>query len=99
MITNDTNLIKNPLELSRDISRLSDDYYKAALEMGTISERSGFGWMELRRECKTDSETHKKWAATADGKREAYLRWYLKAVEKKVSAMKMELRILTGLGG
>lgn len=87
-----------PLELSKQISELSESYYQASMQMGYIAERSGYGWMEVRKDCKTDAEAHKKWAMTADGKREAYLKWYLKGVEKKISALKMELRMLTGQG-
>lgn len=88
----------NPIELSRQISELSEDYYKSSLEMGEIASRSGLGWLEMRRTCKTDGECHRRWATTADGQREAYLKYYLKGVEKKISALKMELRILTGQG-
>ncbi len=88
----------NPIEISRLISELSDSYYKASLEAGEIASRSGLGWLELRQTCKTDGECNRRWLASADGKREAYLKYYLKGVEKKVSALKLELRILTGQG-
>lgn len=88
----------NALELSKQISALSDDYYKASLEAGEISMREGTAWLELRAICKTDAETRHKWSVTADGKRMNYLKFYLKGLERKISALKMELRIMTGLG-
>ena len=88
----------NPLDLSRRISELSEEYYEASLEMGTIAERSGVAWLTLRKECKTDAECNKKWDVTPDGRRSAYLRYYLKGLEKSISAKKMELRMLTGQG-
>lgn len=86
------------LLLSRQIYELSDFYYKASLEAGEIAERSGTAWLELRKDCKTDKECDRKWDTTADGKRDNYLRFYLKGCEKKISAMRLQLRILTGQG-
>lgn len=87
-----------PLEVSKKIYDLSNSYYNAAMEMAEIAEREGTAWLELRATCRTDSETNRKWSATADGKRSAYLKFYLKGLERKISAMKLELRMLTGLG-
>lgn len=86
------------LKLSFEIRDLSEAYYKASLEAGEIAERSGTAWLELRKECKTDKECDRKWDTTADGKRSAYLRFFLKGCEKKISALRMQLRILTGQG-
>lgn len=85
-------------KLSREIYTLSDEYYKCSIEMGEIAERSGTKWLELRADCKTDKEADRKWDTTADGKREAYLKFYLKGLEKKISSLKMSIRILTGQG-
>ncbi len=88
----------NPIELSKKISELSEAYYQSSMEMGDIAARSGTAWLELRKGCKTDKECDRKWEVTADGKMESYLKWYLKGLEKSISAKKMELRILTGSG-
>lgn len=85
-------------QVSGEIYTLSDNYYKCSVEMGSIAERSGTAWLELRKDCKTDKECDRKWDTTADGKRENYLKFYLKGCEKKIAALKMEARILTGQG-
>ena len=84
--------------ISREIYTLSDEYYKCSTEMGEIAGRSGTAWLELRASCKTDKECDRKWDTTADGKREAYLKFYLKGLEKKISSLRMAIRILTGQG-
>lgn len=91
-------MIENPLQLSRQIYDLSEEYFKASLEMGEIASRSGTAWLELRKKCKTDKECDRMWETTADGIRENYLKFYLKGCEKKISSLKLELRIITGQG-
>ena len=67
-------------KLIQDINVLAEEYYKLSQELAEISERKGTSWLELRKECKTNAETDQQWAASADGKREAYLKIYLKGL-------------------
>lgn len=78
------------------IARLSDEYFKYSIEMGEIAERSGVAWLETRKTCPTNAETDKVWSGTADGRREAYLKWYLRGLEKKRGALILQLRMMEG---
>lgn len=84
------------MPLIEQISVLSDEYYNLCEEMGQICERSGFAWLEMRKECATNAECDAKWAATADGKRENYLRWYIKGLQAKRGALILQLRAEQG---
>lgn len=86
-----------PEQLQHQINEISDDYYELAQQMASIQERKGTSWLELRQTCKTNGETDHKWAATADGKREAYLKWMLKGMEKKRGAMVLEWKANSGI--
>jgi hypothetical protein len=79
-----------PRQLIEQINTLSDEYFKLAQEMAGIAERSGTAWLELRKQCKTNAETDQQWQATADGRRENYLKWYLRGLEKKRGALVLE---------
>ena len=85
----------NP-NLLPQISDLSDAYYKACEEAGQIAERKGTAWLELRRECETNAECDQKWAATADGKRENYLKWFTKGLQAKRGALILQLKAEQG---
>ena len=85
-----------PEQLLQQIGTLSDEYYALCEEAGGIAERKGTAWLELRGECKTNAECDQKWAATADGKRENYLKYYLKGVSAKRSSLILRLKADTG---
>lgn len=78
------------INLIKEINVISDELYKVCQEMGEIAERSGVGWLELRKTCKTNAEADQLWATTADGRRENYLKWYIKGLEKKRGALVLE---------
>ncbi len=82
----------SPEQLLEQISALSSEYYDKCEEMGSISERKGYMWLELRAQCKTNGETDQKWAATADGRRENYLKFYLKGLSAKRSSLILRLK-------
>jgi hypothetical protein len=79
-----------PRQLIEQINILSDEYFRLAQEMAAISERSGTAWLELRKRCKTNAEADQIWKATPDGSREAYLKWYLRGLEKKRGSLVLE---------
>lgn len=82
-----------PRQLQDSINQISDEYFAACQEMADIAERSGEAWLELRAKHKTNAETDQVWRTTADGKREAYLKWYIKGMEKKRGALMLEHRM------
>lgn len=73
--------------LIEQINKISDEYFALSQEMATIAERKGYAWLDLRKNCKTNAECDQYWQATADGRRENYLKWYLKGLEKKRGAL------------
>lgn len=85
-----------PRQLSEQINKVSDEYFKLSQELAGIAERKGTAWLQLRKECATNAETDQKWDATADGRREAYLKIYLKGLEKKRGALVLEFRANSG---
>ena len=74
------------------ISDLSEEYYSLCEEMGQLAERKGEAWLVLRKECKTNAECDQKWAATADGKRENYLKWFVKGLQAKRGSLILRLK-------
>jgi len=86
-----------PRQLIKSINSVSDEFFKLSMEMGNIAERKGTAWLELRSTCKTNAECDQKWSSLADGKRENYLRWYLKGLQAKRGALMMEHRSNTGM--
>ena len=88
--------MKAPRDLVEDINTLADEYYKLSDELGQIAERSGTAWLELRKTCKTNAEADQLWNTTPDGRREAYLKFYLKGLEKLMQARRLAYQLLEG---
>ncbi len=73
--------------LIQKINEVSDEFYEMSQELAGIAERKGTAWLELRRSCKTNAETDQIWAATPDGRRESYLKVYLKGLQARRGAL------------
>lgn len=83
--------------LIADINRLSEEYFKLSMELAEISERKAFEWLRMKSTSgATNAETDKRWDATADGRRECYLKIYLKGLEKLRAARMLEFRANSG---
>lgn len=82
--------------LVADINEISEEYFTLSQELAYIAERKATEWLNLRRSCKTNSETDYTWDATSDGRREAYLKIYLKGLEKLRGARVLEYRANSG---
>lgn len=74
-------------KLIEDINTVSDEYFALSQELAAIAGRKGISWLELRKGCKTNAEADQAWDATADGRREAYLKIYLKGLQAKRGAL------------
>lgn len=85
-------MVLTPRALIEEINALSDEYYEKSQEMATIAEKKGTAWLELRSTCKTNAEANALWDASELGRRENYLKWYLKGLEKKRGARLTEYR-------
>lgn len=85
-----------PDQLLQKIGELSDEFYNVCEEAGSIAERKGYAWLEMRKNYKTNSECDQAWAATADGRRESYLKWYVKGLAAKRGSLILRLRAEQG---
>ena len=83
-------------KLIQQINEISDEGYKVSQELAEIAERKGTAWLALRKECKTNAECDAQWDATADGKRENYLKWLFKGLQMKRGALIMEWKSNNG---
>jgi hypothetical protein len=83
-------------KLIEQINIISDELYKVSQEMAEIAERKGYAWLELRKECKTNAECDARWDATPDGRRENYLKWYIRGCQAKRGALMLEFRANNG---
>lgn len=82
--------------LVADINKVSEEYFSLSQELAMIAERKATEWLSIRRGCKTNAEADYTWDATADGRREVYLKIYLKGLEKLRGARVLEWRANTG---
>ena len=87
--------MKNLIE---EINLISDETYAKCQEMADIAERKGLKWLEMRATCKTNAETDQKWNASPDGRRENYLKWYIKGLSAKRGALMLEFRANANTG-
>lgn len=85
-----------PRALQEQINTISDEYFSLCQEMAEISERKGTAWLEMRSTCDTNAECDQQWNASADGKRENYLKWYLKGLSAKRSSLILEYKANNG---
>lgn len=83
-------------KLIEEINELSDKCYEISQELAEIESREDTGWLELRKECKTDKECDKRWGATPDGSRHKYLKWLWKGLEKKRGGRILEFKSNAG---
>lgn len=88
-----TSMNVTPDLLLADISHLSEEYFKLSMELAEISERKAFEWLRMKKELQvSNAEVDKNWEAAADGRRESYLKIYLKGLEKLRAARMLEYR-------
>lgn len=73
--------------LIEKINEISDEYYELSQELAGISERKGTAMLDLLAEHKKRNIAETYWDATADGKREAYLKMYLRGLGAKRAAL------------
>ena len=86
-----------PKQLQESINTISDEFFAACQEMATIAEAKGTAWLSLRKNCKTNAEADQTWDASENGRRENYLKWYIKGLQAKRGALMMEHRANSGM--
>ena len=85
-----------PRQLQDKLNSISDESYKLHQELAEIAARSADAKFELMKICKSGKEVDMRYAATEDGKREAYLKVYLKGLGHKRTALIMESKANSG---
>lgn len=83
-----------PKELEDSFRKISDESYALHQELAGIAERSGTAWLEMKQANNgaTVAEIDKLYAATSDGRREAYLKIYLKGLGHKRTQILSEIK-------
>jgi hypothetical protein len=82
--------------LIQKINDVSEEYYAKSQQLAHIAEGKGTAWLELRKNCKTNAEADQLWSASEDGSSEAYLKIYLKGLEKRRGAYILEYKSNAG---
>lgn len=85
-----------PRQMAEERLKLSDDYLKMSEALGAILTKKTVKWSEIRANCKSDKQADMQWDATDEGTEEMRLRLMLKAVEKRMSALKTMLEVMAG---
>lgn len=90
-----------PKQLEEEIGKISDESYQKHMELAEIVQRSASAKMDLMRLTSgnkqiSGKEVDMRYAATEDGKREAYLKIYLKGLSHKRTALILEHKANSG---
>ena len=81
-----------PQQLAEQINEISDESYQLHQELAGINSRMDISWLGLRGECKTDGECTRKLNASTDGQRAMFLKYYLKGLSHKRTALILEAK-------
>lgn len=81
-----------PRQLQESLTAISEESFALHQELATIAERAPDAKFELMKTCKNGKEVDMHYEATADGKREAYLKIYLKGLSHKRTAIISEIK-------
>ncbi len=76
-----------PRQIQESLNEISEESYALHQELAGIAERSADAKFALMATCKNGKEVDMTYAATPDGKREAYLKVYLKGLSHKRTAL------------
>jgi hypothetical protein len=72
------------------LTAISEESYQLHQEAATLNMEMDTLWLELRASCKTDKECDKKLGATEKGQRATYLKFYLRGLANKRTALMEE---------
>jgi hypothetical protein len=76
-----------PQQVTEAINEISDESFTLHQELATLNARMGGEWLVIRATCETNGECDRKLGATKDGQRAEYLKWYLKGLAHKRTAL------------
>ena len=87
LISHGDDMKLTPEQLANELNRISDESFELHQELATLNARMDTLWLELRNICKTDKETDRMLGATPDGQRATYLKYYLRGLSNKRTAL------------
>lgn len=79
-----------PAEIAEQLNTISDESFELHQELATLNAKMDTLWLGLRGSCKTDKECDKRLGATVDGQRATYLKYYLRGLANKRTALMEE---------
>lgn len=82
----------SPQALEEQLNTISDESYQLHMEAATLNAKMDTLWLGLRADCKTDLECTRRLGATTEGQRATYLKWYLKGLSHKRTALILEFK-------
>lgn len=85
-----------PSQLQEQLNQISEESFELHQELASLSARSADAKFALMATSKNGKEVDMKYAATEDGKREIYLKTFLKGLSHKRSAIIMEIKSNSG---
>ena len=85
-----------PRQLQDKLNEISDESYEKHQELAELSIKAADLKLELMRDCKSGKEVEMRYAATITGKREEYLKIYLKGLSHKRTALIQEAKANSG---
>ncbi len=79
-----------PRELQEQLDTISEESFVLHQELAGLNSKMDTMWLGLRKDCKTDKECDKKLGATPEGQRSTYLKYYLRGLANKRTALMEE---------
>ena len=87
--------IPEPRKIAEDILLLASDYGKLGERYNELNGLYAMWWQTSRPDYKSDKSAEKAWDLTKEGQEMAEVRLKMKVKEKKMSALKTFLRVLS----
>lgn len=81
-----------PAQLQEQLTNISEESFELHMELATLALLSAEAKLELMKDSKSGKEVDMKYDATENGKREAYLKIYLKGLSHKRTAIIQEIK-------
>ena len=89
-------ILKTPGELADELLKISYQASKCGEELGTILKDKAKIWLTIRTmpQIKSDKQADRYWDNSERGSREIELRYQIKSLEFKISAIKTKINVL-----
>ena len=89
-------MVLTPRQLQESLNAISDESFEKHQEFAEIVSRGAEAKFELMKTAKNGKQVDMLYAATEDGKREAYLKVYLRGLSHKRTALLEESKANRG---